>query len=110
VVGDGAGSSDAGGTAAAGGAGGAAAAAGGPKPGPRALWQRAIERQIEVNRAQRTPGGGALETLVGGMLRRGDVEATRWCSTLLLLQQIGVGLERLQDCMGGPRRGGRGAA
>ena len=55
---------------------------------------------MDIHRAQREKGGGALANLVGGMLQSGDLEATRWCATLLLLQQVGVGLERLQDCMG----------
>ncbi|GBF99381.1 hypothetical protein Rsub_12185 [Raphidocelis subcapitata] len=64
----------------------------------RARWRRAIERTRDINAARRG-GAAALSRLVGGMLDRGDVEATRWCATLLLLQQLGLGLWRLQDCL-----------
>lgn len=67
--------------------------------GPRARWQRAITAIMEINAARRG-GPGAISRLVGGMLQRGDVESTRWCATLLLLQQLGEGLARLQDSMG----------
>jgi hypothetical protein len=78
----------------------------------RARWQRAVAKQVEVDRAKRG-SSGALGSLVGGILRRGDLDATRWCAALLLLRQLGVGLERLQDCMGawphwGPWVGGAG--
>ena len=104
-------------TAAAGGAPAAqspaAAADGGGGGGraARAAWRRAVTKVTEVNRAKRG-APGALGQLVGSMMVRGDVEATRWCATLLLLVQLGVGLERLQSCLGerwagGPRgRGG----
>lgn len=67
--------------------------------GPRARWQRAIEMQVEVNAAKRGRSG-ALGQLVGSMMQRGDPESARWCATLLLLQQLGEGLDRLQECMG----------
>jgi hypothetical protein len=64
----------------------------------RARWRRAIERTRDINAARRG-GASALSRLVGGMLSQGDVEAIRWCATLLLLQQLGLGLWRLQDCL-----------
>ena len=72
---------------------------GGSGSGPRARWQTAISRQIQLNKAKRG-GHGVLAELVGGMLQRGDIDATRWCASLLLLQQLGVSLCRLEDCMG----------
>ncbi len=76
-----------------------------PKNAVQARWQAAVTRQCEINAAKRG-APGALGELVGGMLQRGDVDATRWCATLLLLQQLGVGLWRLNDCMGERRPGG----
>ncbi|KAI8471908.1 MAG: hypothetical protein J3K34DRAFT_504834 [Monoraphidium minutum] len=84
---------------------GGAAAAGGAASAPRARWQRAISSTLQGVSAGRGGGGGGggrgkrVAALVDGILARGDVEAMRWCGVLLLLQQLGNGLGRLQDCM-----------
>jgi hypothetical protein len=89
---------------------GSAKAGGGPSAA-RDRWRRAVQRQCEINAAKKggPAAAGAVASLVGGMLQRGDAQQARWCGTLLLLQQLGVGLWRLQDCLGERSRAKAGA-
>ena len=97
-------------------AGGKGSGGGGGNSSTKQRWLGAFERVRAINaekRGKRATSGraaAAMSAVVTGALESGDVAAARWCSTLLLLQQLGVALWRLQDCMGECReRGWRGA-